>query len=47
MPYFLKEFIGTLIYKPHKISTNKENDGLFFLMDIDSNILKAILANQI
>ena len=47
LPNSLYEATNTLIPKPHKDPSKKENFRSIFLMDIDENILNKILENQI
>ena len=46
-PNFSYEATVTLIPKPHKDTTKKENYRQVFLINIDAKILNKILANQI
>ena len=47
LPNSLYEATNTLIPKPHKDPSKKENFRSIFLMDIDENILNKILENRI
>jgi hypothetical protein len=47
LPNSLYEAIITLIPKPHKDKTKKENFRPIFLTDINAKILHKMLANQI
>jgi hypothetical protein len=47
LPYSFYEALVTLIPKPHKDSTKKENFGTIFFMNSDTKILNKIFANSI